>query len=896
MDAFRKAAVQVSDDRRLDVVGPAKNRLEAIVTVLRELLDWSKGRPLWQRDALRRLVLQGELSENDIGDLAEVCKAAHGLAEQKDAQPLLKEHLPDQGSPNAPVSLVSIFHRRGVNALAEGQTLTFAPNLTVVYGDNAAGKTGYIRILKSACRARGREEILGNVLSGTSPTRPVVAIKYRVGDEEDVREWAGAGQDDSVSRVSVFDARSATVYLTERTDVAFRPFGLDLFDKVVRACKAIRSQLEREQRALVSNEIASVQAKVGESTAAGRLLANISSLTKPETVQELCTLSAADESRLALVERSIADLRASDPQRLVRELNVRVGRLQALRTHMENVEAVLAEDAIGGVFATRAEGREKRAIAAAIRERTFDGDILSGTGLEIWADLWNSARRFSEELAYPDEPFPVIRDGSRCVLCQQNLDQTASQRLVNFETFVTSTVERELQQVRSIFARQRRTFAELNVQPDFVAGTVEEAHLENTAAAEGIRTWFAKAEARRSAVVHALSEDHDLEDCPMLAPAASVLDGLIGDLRERVDTLNRSARSAGGGERVRLDSELEELRARNVLADHKQVVLDEIDRKRRFAAYGLCIADTRSQAITIKSGAVTRRAVTEKLKGAFRTELSKLAFQDVEVELTDAGGTEGVLYHKIVLTRAPGVDLPKVVSEGEQRCLSIAAFFAELSTAEDPSGIVFDDPVSSLDYKWREGVARRLVEEAADRQVIVFTHDVVFLHLLKEIANQKGVNQQDQHVRKLASGAGVCVTELPWVALKVQRRIGHLRKLLQDARKLHSDEHWDAYEKDASVIYGLLREAWERALEEVLLGGVVERFRPSVQTRQVGMIADITFADCNAVEAAMTKCSKWLPGHDQAAAAPAEMPLPDDLQSDIEALATWVKDIRDRRR
>ena len=866
------------------------------MTVLDELLDWSKGRPLWQRDALRRLVLKGELSDTDLGNLAEICKAAHGLAEQQDTQPLEAAHLPQQGSPNAPVSLVSIFHRRGVNALAEGQTLTFAPNLTVVYGDNAAGKTGYIRILKSACRARGREEILGNVLSGTSPTRPVVAIKYKVGTEEDVREWSGAGQDDVVSRVSVFDARSATVYLTQRTNVAFRPFGLDLFDKLVRACKAIRSQLEREQRALVSNEIASIQTKVGESTAAGRLLANISSLTKPETVQELCTLSVDEESRLALVDRSLADLHASDPQRLVRELNVRGGRLRALRKHMVHVGTVLAVDAIGAVFTTRAEGREKRAIAAAIRERTFDGDMLNGTGSDIWADLWHSARRFSEDLAYPDEQFPAVHDGSRCVLCQQDLDHTASQRLENFETFVTSTVERELQQVRDRFAGERRTFVELNVQPDFVADTVEEVHIENRAAAEGIRTWFVNAEARRNAVVLALSEDRDLEDCPVLAPAASVVDGLIGDLRERVDTVHRSAGNAGGRERVRLASELEELRARKVLADHKEAVFDEIDRKRRFAAYGLCIADTRSQAITIKSGAVTRRVVTEKLKGAFRMELSRLAFQDVEVELTDAGGTEGVLYHKIVLTRAPGVDLPKVVSEGEQRCLSIAAFFAELSTAEDPSGIVFDDPVSSLDYTWREGVARRLVEEAASRQVIVFTHDVVFLHLLKEIANETGVNQQDQHVRKLANGAGVCVTELPWVALKVQRRIGHLRKLLQDAKKLHGDGHQGAYEKDASVIYGLLREAWERGLEEVLLGGVVERFRPSVQTKQVGMIADITAADCKAVEAAMTKCSKWLPGHDQAAAAPAEVPTPGVLQEDIEALAAWVKLIRDRRR
>ena len=866
------------------------------MTVLDELLDWSNRRPMWQRDALRRLVLAGELSEKDIGDLAGICKAAHGLAEQKHVQPLTKAHLPSQGSPNAPVSLVSIFHRRGVNALAEGQTLNFAPNLTVVYGDNAAGKTGYIRILKSACRARGREGILGNVLSGTSPTRPVVAIKYKVGTEEDVREWAGAGQDDSISRVSVFDARSATVYLTERTDVAFRPFGLDLFDKLVRACKAIRSQLEREQRALVSSDIAAVQAKMAESTEAGRLLASISSLTKPETVQELCTLSEDEESRLALVERSLADLHASDPQRLVRELNIRGGRLQALRRHMKDVETVLDADAIGAVFATRGEGREKRAIAAAIRERTFDADMLNGTGSDVWADLWASARRFSEELAYPDMPFPAVLDGSRCVLCQQDLDPNASQRLGNFETFATSTVERELQQVRDRFARQRRTFVELDVQPDFVADTVEEANIENSVAAEGLRTWFADAEARRNAVVLALSENRDLDDCPLLAPAESVVDGLIGDLRERVDTVHRSTGNTGGGERVRLASELEELRARKVLADHKQEVLDEIERKRRFAAYGLCVADTRSQAITIKSGAVTRRVVTEKLKGAFSTELSRLAFEDVEVELTDAGGTEGVLYHKVVLTRAPGVDLPKVVSEGEQRCLSIAAFFAELSTAEDPSGIVFDDPVSSLDYKWREGVARRLVEEAADRQVIVFTHDVVFLHLLKEIANETGVIQQDQHVRKLANGAGVCVAELPWVALKVQRRIGHLRKLLQDAKKLHSDGYQSAYEKDASVIYGLLREAWERALEEVLLGGVVERFRPSVQTKQVGMIADITAADCKAVETAMTKCSRWLPGHDQAAAAPTDMPTPDVLEADVASLATWVKLIRDRRR
>ena len=133
------------------------------------------------------------------------------------------------------------------------------------------------------------------------------------------------------------------------------------------------------------------------------------------------------------------------------------------------------------------------------------------------------------------------------------------------------------------------------------------------------------------------------------------------------------------------------------------------------------------------------------------------------------------------------------------------------------------------------------------------------------------------------------------MALKVSKRIGHLRKLLQDAEKHHRQGYQDAYERDASLIYGYLREAWERGLEEVLLGGVVERYRPGVQTQQVTLLADIKPEDCKIVEFAMTKCSKWLPGHDQAAAARSDIPEPAALKLDIETLADWVTAIRKRR-
>ena len=53
-----------------------------------------------------------------------------------------------------------------MTALAREQTLEFQPaGLTVIYGDNASGKSGYARILKKVCRARAAEKpILPNVV------------------------------------------------------------------------------------------------------------------------------------------------------------------------------------------------------------------------------------------------------------------------------------------------------------------------------------------------------------------------------------------------------------------------------------------------------------------------------------------------------------------------------------------------------------------------------------------------------------------------------------------------------------------------------------------------------------------------------------------------------------
>ena len=52
--------------------------------------------------------------------------------------------------------------------------------------------------------------------------------------------------------------------------------------------------------------------------------------------------------------------------------------------------------------------------------------------------------------------------------------------------------------------------------------------------------------------------------------------------------------------------------------------------------------------------------------------------------------------------------------------------------------LVFDDPVSSLDHRWRGQVANVSWKKRRNRRVIVFTHDLVFVNDLNDHATKTG--------------------------------------------------------------------------------------------------------------------------------------------------------------
>ena len=160
----------------------------APASALHEILNWCVKRPDWQRDALRRILEKGNLEKTDLMELERICRAKHQVDTSKSPAiqcvPLTQTHLPPATGAAESVSLVSIGDFKNVNRLPPGQTIPLGEKigLTVIYGENGAGKSGYARVIKKACRARGvQPNIRPNAFAAAVAEKASAKIVFKVG-------------------------------------------------------------------------------------------------------------------------------------------------------------------------------------------------------------------------------------------------------------------------------------------------------------------------------------------------------------------------------------------------------------------------------------------------------------------------------------------------------------------------------------------------------------------------------------------------------------------------------------------------------------------------------------------------------------------------------------------
>jgi len=861
------------------------------VTVLREIHEWSKGLAFWQQDAVARLYADRNLSAADMEDLYALAKAEAGIPDCEGRLPKKLEEaqvaLPP--GPARLVQLAGIKDLANINALADGGRMPIAAaGLTAIYGENGAGKSGYSRVFKHACRARDRRE---PILPNANLDPKVVGVAQAVfeavidGTAMDLPWRFGSHPPEPLSDISIFDTHCARAYIDNHGDFAYAPYGLDILEGLAAACNKLKVRATHERAANAPSD-AAYSGMTKENTFVAKALLGIPSKTKPAEIRALAALSEGEQAQLRLLTVALAE---ADPKQKAQALRQKATRFTALKDRIAGAVASVSAEKIDQlhVLIEKSNAAKMAAELAAAEFKDCPGQLF-GTGGDEWKALFDAAKEFAK-VCHPEYEFPGLPKDATCPLCQNTLGQDAAARLIRFDAFIRQATEKAAKEARETAATAYRAVQHASLDIMFRDALVEELSDIDRNLALACASMQECLIACRKAALEAAAGKLEWEKVIRLPedPQLSlvlVINGLLDQVRTLEATADEKVRAAMVAEKLELD-------ARRRLAEVKTAVLEAMDKHETCRKLQICIDGLDTRSISRKSTELSRTIASQELANALNDELKQLKVHQLRVVMKPES-PGGKTQFKLALEMPGGKAPSAILSEGEQRAIAIASFLAEIKLSKGRGGVVFDDPVSSLDHRRRWEVAERLAIESLTRQVIIFTHDIYFLCILEQKVNEVGATLTKNYIRRTAQGFGVYSEQLPFDVLGTKERVARLRQMLVDIRKAQQEGNDDEHRHLTATCYGRLRLAWERCVEEVLLNNAVQRFGEGVSTQRLKAVI-VTDDDYREVEAGMSKSSKF--EHDAAAAVDRlPVPDPDELHDDIERLAKWRDTVNKR--
>ena len=682
------------------------------------LVDWANEQDHWVR-ALVGVVLESRraLNANVIEELYEVLLNEKNLVEGRPiaVAPLVRDL--EAGAAEQSLRLSRLSEVANVNALAANQEIAFNPRMTVLYGENGTGKTGYVRVLKQLASVRTAEPILPNISQAGAGGVPHASLSYELGDAPKSFVWSGEEGVPPFTRIDVFDARGVEIHVDGPLTYTYTPSELAVFRHTHEAIEAVKECLD----AAKSETQPSGNPYLNKFDRDGTLYVKIETLgatTDIEELERLGNVPDAEKSQLEHLKERVAALK----------LGTSDAKLQLAENERDLLTDVKKTIETGRAFDVEAYGQATDAVATAEREHTHaTQEALSGQPIPgVLEDSWRrfvEAGEFYLQEHYAEE-YPDERDS--CPYCLQNLSVAALEIVRKYRTFCRSELQDAVQQTRREVASTVDGVVklELNGFRDDVRrriGAVGEggtphaslvAIQDALSALESVQTTVAKGE--KTAIFDDLSE--------LLAKAEAIVTDRLNEVDKLISDL--SGEVAKRKELLTTEPEkLRNLQDRMTLGELLPSIRKHVASAKWASRAGTILSRFRQlgKSLTETSKLASEQLLNRNFETTFTAECQALCAPAVTL---DFPGRKGQPARRKSLT--PDYRLSAILSEGEQKVIALADFVAEATLRRSATPLVFDDPVTSLDYKRMEYVVARLVQLSEARQVIVFTHNIWF--------------------------------------------------------------------------------------------------------------------------------------------------------------------------
>ena len=841
-----------------------------------DVLIWANSRPWWQQKVLARIIAGDTFEKHDYEDIA------RSLMEEPESPPdggWFSNLTPPQVTQAEPVQLVAVKNLANVNRLAPGQELTFEANgLTVVYGHNGSGKSGYARVISSMVGARHQEKILPNVFDN-EPGTPSGEIVFKVGDKERTA-ILGESPDPELKRIAFYDEHCGNSYLTTEAEISYRPSAVKLLEELADVCTGVSQAIEAWKQEIKQP---GPLPEVDPHGSAEVFLRDLSASTTDDDVEAAIQCPADAAEQLEKQEKIVACLRVRDPNHEKAKLLNISEELTTIADHLETLDTKVGMRAAQQLADLVAKAESAQEAASLASRRTFANEPLSKVGSNVWKTLWSAAEAYSK-VVYPDHTFPHTSDGAVCVLCQQQIGAEAADRLESFRRFVMDTTVEEAKEAQSRVDKFRDGLGRLIERPKEVSEAIVKLKSEEYCMVEELNSILDALQDRTLALVK--GEETDSVN----------VSATVAFLRKDADTYRERADRANVEEFAK---QLEQARAQErqlrdqiAMRDGRQLIEDERTRLREKDRLEKTLSETNTRSITVKVSELTRTYVTEEADEFFTREAQNLGLEQVRFKATKA--RRGSQFHKADFQGArSGTKLTDVLSEGEQTSLGFVGFLTEAHFDASKSALIFDDPVSSLDHMKRDSVARRIVELAKDRQVVVFTHDVAFTTLLHKAAKQCDLLYVTRGIEKRRKvEPGYTTVHHPWTAKDSAQRIETLRQEVAALRRSEIGMSEEEYQRETETIAGHMSQTWERIISQVIGEPLVDFMSLEVRVGKLRIIGRVTEKDVKTYDGSYSRISGWASRHDPHPELNYSPPEVDELNNEIEVIAGWFKQVK----
>lgn len=849
-------------------------------TLETEVKKFADGLPYWAKFLAEKILSGNAISEKDIDTSCSYLLEHLKLKEETEKPQIeIDYNAENAGNYKSDLLLTKLENVEGVNALTENQTIEFSPNLTIIYGANGSGKSGYVRLLKNVFYSKAPENILPNIHIDNG--HKAIDAKFTFKSSNTEIPLGFSDKDNAeFEQFAVFDGNSVLKHLENRNEFEFRPAGLSFFADYANAIIRVEQKLNAEiQTKQTGNTAEDLSALFDGNSEIKTIVQNLNAETKIDDLKKYTPFSNGDKTQKEAIQKQYDEL-----------LLVSKGKEKEIKS-LESIKSLIAQnkqaiEKLNQLFTTEVIEKVKTAISDCVsKEATaktegienFKTDKIENVGTAEWKNFIVSAETFAktqkaENIIYPE-------NGDNCLLCQQPLSNEAQTLISNYWTFIKSVAEQNAKQAREKLDKEKGNYENLNFdlfpQNNTLTVWLTEKYSNEL---EALKLKLTEQKMLAQDIVYdiqnkSVNERTELQiSVEQHTTIETAIDASIKLLKEDEQS-----------------KELEKLLNSKTLLEHKEKFNTHFSKFETFVNNQVWIkkankADYAKRKTTDTEKALSNKYFNQKYIDAFNEECQKLKGNfGIDINHT---GSAGKSYRQLKLK---GKNPNAVLSEGEQKVIAIADFLAEMQLSEVNKGIIFDDPVTSLDEKRKSEIAERLAKEALQKQVIIFTHDLVFVSSL--IGHCKESNTaNDCHWIENTGGSQpgtIWLRNTPSYE-KQYKTSGKAQAHLDEARKAEPELR-EIFIKNG---FASLRTSYETLVVFGLFSGVVQRFEERVSVDSLGDVVFNTEIRDKILDS-FYQCCRYMEGHSHSDKYAYKKPIVDNLNEEIQRFNELNKEIKE---